>query len=206
MTSNQATTPPTPPPNEGLAHLVLHFEPSSFPSAALTPPTPALRFLFRIEAQLEAKWAAVGQSANAFRAIVPIKGGRIVASPQPAPGEVGQERVREGIKAFDGARIIVGGSDFLRRTDDGVFWPTAHYGFELPSGHYLYVNSEGSRIILPHAKDPSNPAPDEMLFRLRLKLESDDPDEEVQRAVRSVLVASAVRGLGTIAMDVYAVE
>ncbi|KAL9934437.1 hypothetical protein V8E36_006893 [Tilletia maclaganii] len=187
---------PSSKPSDGLEHLILSFEPSAFP-ADLVPPAPSLRFLFRVQATLEPKWAAIGQSTNSFRAVVPITGGSLSSAPN--------DKLR-GIPGVDGARLIKGGADFLRRTDDGVFWPTAHYAFELRSGHYIYFSTEGSRIVLPTAVDPARPQPHEMLFRLRLKLETDDPDPEIQQACKSVIIGAAVRGPDAIAIDAYAVQ
>ncbi|KAK0553435.1 hypothetical protein OC846_001289 [Tilletia horrida] len=189
-------------PDNGLDHLVLPFDAASFPSN-LTPPPLKPRFLFRLQARLEGRPPVIGLGGAGVRLIVPVLGGQLVSHPEKSYAADVQ---LQGSKAFDGGRVIKGGADYLRRTEDGIFWPTAHYAIVLTSGHYMYVNSEGTRVISPDAVDPKNPQPHEMMFRLRMKLESDDPDADVQKACKGIVVTSAVRGPDGIAFDAYLME
>lgn len=76
----------------------------------------------------------------------------------------------------------------------------------------IYIQSRGTRYgrtkaateaLLSGDKEAD---PKDYYFRLRLELETDDPDPLVQEACKSIVVASAVRGLKSIAYDAYILE
>ncbi|KAJ1033196.1 hypothetical protein NDA13_001194 [Ustilago tritici] len=79
----------------------------------------------------------------------------------------------------------------------------------------LYIQSSGVRFVPKSYPDQS--AQDRLLagedidpnlyyFRLKLILESDDPDEKVQDVVNKVVIASAVRHPDRIVYQAYVVE
>ncbi|SYW79370.1 uncharacterized protein UBRO2_03054 [Ustilago bromivora] len=143
----------------------------------------------------------VGDSGEGLRKIVPITpGGRINSTTIPA---------------LDGAVGMSGGSDYLRIDQFGKTRLDARYFFRLRSGHNLYIQSSGVRFVPKSYPDQS--AQDRLLagedidpnlyyFRLKLILESDDPDEKVQDVVNKVVIASAVRHPDKVVYQAYVVE
>lgn len=207
-------------------HIASPMDPSILPG--FEPVRPALRPIFRVEAQLQAP-ATVGNTGMGVRKIIPIIAG-VVRSPS------GSDTDRKC--PFAGAKLLSGGADYFLQDSAGTTRLDARYGFELLSGREhrdcvdqahpilqstyifkyipsdtdnLYVQSRGTRFARDEAAaqglaqgddvDPRN-----YYFRLRLELESDDPDTQVQEACRSMVVASAVRGKESIVYDAYILE
>ncbi|KAJ1034563.1 hypothetical protein NDA18_001419 [Ustilago nuda] len=165
-----------------------------------TPPIPRLEPIFRLSCPVEQPHV-VGDSGEGLRKIVPITaGGRINSTTIPA---------------LDGAVDMSGGSDYFRIDQFGKTRLDARYFFRLRSGHNLYIQSSGVRFVPKSYPDQS--AQDRLLtgedidpnlyyFRLKLILESDDPDEKVQDVVNKVVIASAVRHPDRVVYQAYVVE
>lgn len=92
----------------------------------------------------------------------------------------------------------------------------ARYTFRLRSGANLYVQSSGTRygqdaeavsLLVQGRAEEVVPAEERIYFRLRLTMESDDPDLDgpVQTACRSLVIATAVRGGCSVLYDAYRV-
>lgn len=162
------------------------------------PVGPSLRRVFRLRSNLGAA-ASVGDSGEGERRVVELASGEL-ESPLPA---------------LNGARLVQGGADYLRIDTKGHARLDARYVFQLPSRHLLYFQSSGIRHVPPSYSDPQAATllaqghdihPNRYYFRLKLILESDDPDPHVQDIVNKILIASAVRGPLSIVYDAYVVE
>lgn len=163
------------------------------------PVPPTLRPIFRLSCPVEPPHV-IGDSGEGLRKIVPITPGGSITSDIPA---------------FDGATGMPGGSDYFRTDRFGRTRLDARYFFRLKSGHNLYFQSSGVRFV-PETY-PDQTAKDQLLrgedidpakyyFRLKLILESDDPDEELQDVVNKVVIASAVRHPDSVVYQAYVVD
>ncbi|UZJ50685.1 hypothetical protein CBS101457_000005 [Exobasidium rhododendri] len=166
------------------------------------PVTPSLRFIFRLTSTLAAP-IIIGDSGQGTRKVVPLTGGALKSSVGGLTGE----------DAFDEAQCIDGGADFLT-VDPNLFSRLdARYVFRLKSGHHLYFQSSGNRYV--PSGNPEDTAmlnsgediePSKYYFRLKIQLESDDPQPAIREACQKLVVASAVRGQTSIVYDAYVVQ
>lgn len=155
--------------------------------------------IFRAECRVDPP-NVVGDSGEGVRKIVPITTGSLSSSAVPA---------------LDGAKLMPGGSDYFRTDAMGKTRLDARYYFQLRDGHNLYVQSSGIRLVPasynnPQAKEDllagKDIDPTTYYFRLKLILESDSPDAQVQDIVNKIVIASAVRHPDSVVYQAYVVN
>ncbi|GAK64939.1 uncharacterized protein PAN0_007d3155 [Moesziomyces antarcticus] len=165
----------------------------------LEPVGITLEPVFRVTCPVEPAHT-VGDSGEGVRKIVPIAPGGTITSP---------------IAALDGAVGMHGGSDYFRTDQFGKTRLDARYFFKLKSGHNLYFQSSGVRFVPSSYPDQTavqrimqgeSVDPSQYYFRLKLILECDDPDPQVQDLVCKVVIASAVRTTDTVMYQAYVVN
>ncbi|PWN43898.1 hypothetical protein IE81DRAFT_311334 [Ceraceosorus guamensis] len=162
------------------------------------PAAPALVPLFRCECTVGSVHV-VGQTSVGMRKIIPLESAVLTSSDATSP--------------FHGARLLEGGAaDYLRTDAEGTAWLDARYAFLLRSGRTLYVQSSGTRY--GHSAEAGQKLLEgkeevevgEYCFRLRLILECEDEHEEIRKACKSLVIASAVRGTRSVVYDAYLVQ
>ncbi|SPO21519.1 uncharacterized protein UTRI_01006_B [Ustilago trichophora] len=148
--------------------------------------------IFRLSCPVE-KPHVVGDSGEGLRKIVPITSGGTITSTQ--------------IPAFDGAVGMPGGSDYFRTDRFGKTRLDARYFFQLKSGRIRFVpetypdQSAKDKLLAGQDIDPKL-----YYFRLKLILECDDPDPQVQDVVNKIVIASAVRHPDSVVYQAYVVQ
>ncbi|KAJ9477405.1 hypothetical protein PHBOTO_000937 [Pseudozyma hubeiensis] len=164
------------------------------------PPATSLTPAFYLSCPVETP-SVIGDSGEGLRKIVPISAGGLINSTT--------------IPALDGAVGQAGGSDYYRIDQFGKTRLDARYFFTLKSGRNLYFQSSGIRFVPSSYPDQSAKAkllagedidPTKYYFRLKLILESDDPDPQVQDLVNKIVIASAVRHPDRVVYQAYVVE
>lgn len=164
------------------------------------PVAPTLRPIFQLSCPVEPSHL-IGDSGEGVRKIVPITAGGTITS--------------SNIPAFDGAVGMPGGSDYFRTDRFGKTRLDARYFFRLKSGHNLYFQSSGIRFVPDTYPDQTakhqllngqDIDPSKYYFRLKLMLESDDPDPKLQDVVNKIVIASAVRHPDSVVYQAYVVD
>ncbi|TKY89418.1 hypothetical protein EX895_001949 [Sporisorium graminicola] len=156
--------------------------------------------IFRLSCPVE-KAHVVGDSGEGLRKIVPISAGGTMTSTT--------------VRAFDGAVGMPGGSDYFRTDRFGKTRLDARYFFQLKSGHNLFFQSSGIRFVPETYEDQTAKEkllagqdldPNLYYFRLKLILECDNPDPQVQDIVNKIVIASAVRHPDRVVYQAYVVQ
>ncbi|PWZ03350.1 hypothetical protein BCV70DRAFT_197565 [Testicularia cyperi] len=170
----------------------------AYTSGGFEPIVPALQPMFKVWCEVEAA-EPVGDSGEGFRKIVPIGRGAIESDKCPA---------------LDGAQLMPGGSDYFRTDQYGKTRLDARYYFKLKSGHNMYFQSSGLRLVPESYNDPEAKAailagkdvePSRYYFRLKLILETDCPDTQLQDIVNKIIIASAIRRPKAVIYQAYVV-
>lgn len=142
----------------------------------------------------------VGDSGEGLRKIVPITSGALSSTQIPA---------------LDGATLMPGGSDYFRTDAQGKTRLDARYYFHLADGHNIYFQSSGIRLVPDSYANPQakhdllagkDIDPATYYFRLKLMLESDSPDPQIQDLVSKIVIASAVRHPDSVVYQAYVVN